>query len=78
MAQVQAHPWFKQGLPAGAALMNATILAEASARPLALRQSPEALAALVQVRVDGVAATGGQQAQHHVCAGFLREPYRRE
>jgi hypothetical protein len=59
MAQVQAHSWFKQGLPAGASLMNATILAEASARPLALRQSPEALAALVQVGVGGWVGVGG-------------------
>jgi hypothetical protein len=49
MAQIQSHPWFKQGLPEGAALMNATILAEAAARPLTLRHSPEALAAFVRV-----------------------------
>jgi hypothetical protein len=49
MAQIQAHPWFKQGLPDGAAAMNDTILADVASRPITHRQPPEVLAAMLRV-----------------------------
>jgi hypothetical protein len=49
MAQIQAHPWFKQGLPEGAAAMNDTILADVGARPVVYKQPPEVLAAMLRV-----------------------------
>jgi hypothetical protein len=49
MAQIQAHPWFKQGLPDGAAAMNDTILADVASRPITYKQAPEVLAAMLRV-----------------------------
>jgi hypothetical protein len=49
MAQIQAHPWFKQGLPDGAAAMNDTILADVGSRPIVYKQPPEVLAAMLRV-----------------------------
>eukprot|EP00775_Hariotina_reticulata_P010828 gene10828-10985_t len=60
MAQIQAHPWFKQGLPEGAASMNVTILADAASRPYVPHQTPEALAALVMVRQDSCSISSMQ------------------
>ncbi|WIA34830.1 hypothetical protein OEZ86_013128 [Tetradesmus obliquus] len=48
MAQIQAHPWFKQGLPEGAAAMNETILADVASRPISYKQAPEVLAAMLR------------------------------
>jgi len=46
VVQVMSHPWFKQGLPEGATMMNDLILSEHHHTPG--KQSPQELAALVK------------------------------
>jgi hypothetical protein len=55
MAEVLAHPWFRRGLPEGAADMNATVLAEERLRGGG-RQAPEELERLVAEAARGVDA----------------------
>jgi hypothetical protein len=55
LAEAQAHPWFRRGLPEGAAVMNATVLAEERLRG-GPRQRPEELERMVAEAAQGVDA----------------------